>query len=148
MHQSIKSYPRVGVGVVVVQHGKILLGKRKGSHGPGTWCTPGGHLEFGETVEECANRELIEETGLRACSLKLGPWSNNFIEETKHYVNLYVLVSQFEGEPQLLEPDKCEGWQWFDLDYLPAPLFPTVVSVIEIMGLDSLKSFSCQSPNF
>ena len=124
-HQKI---PRVGVGVCVVQEGEVLLGKRKGAHGAGEWSFPGGHLEFGETVEECAARELSEETGLKTLSLKLGPWTSDIIEETKHYITFFVFVTQFEGELQLLEPHKCEGWQWFEWDHFPAPLFPTIRS--------------------
>ncbi len=41
--------PKVGLGVLIFKDGKVLLGKRKGAHGEGTWCPPGGHLEFGET---------------------------------------------------------------------------------------------------
>ncbi len=125
--------PKVGVGVAVIKEGKMLLGKRKGAHGEGSWSTAGGHLEYGETPEQCAVRELQEETGLKALSLKIGPWTNNIFEEGKHYLTIFVLVDEFEGEPQLLEPDKCEGWQWFDWNALPAPLFPSVRSFVEKM---------------
>jgi len=125
--------PKVGVGVAVVKEGKLLLGKRKGAHGEGSWAPAGGHLEYGETPEDCAARELKEETGLKALSLKVGPWTNNVFEEGKHYFTIFVLVDQFEGEPQLLEPDKCEGWEWFDWAALPSPLFPSVQSFIEKM---------------
>ena len=62
--------PKVGVGVIIVKEGKILLGKRKNAHGEGTWCPPGGHLELGESYEECAKRETFEETGLQIKNLQ------------------------------------------------------------------------------
>lgn len=56
--------PKVGIGVIVRKEGKVLLGKRKNSHGAGSWAFPGGHLEYGESWEECARREVKEETGI------------------------------------------------------------------------------------
>ena len=56
---------RVGVGLYLFndKH-QLLLGLRKSSHGCGTWCPPGGHMEFGESNEQAAIREAREETGL------------------------------------------------------------------------------------
>ena len=62
--------PKVGVGVIIVKEGKILLGERKNAHGEGTWCPPSGHLELGESYEECAKRETFEETGLQIKNLQ------------------------------------------------------------------------------
>ena len=127
--------PRVGVGVLVEREGKILLGLRKGSHGALTWAPPGGHLEFAENVEECAKRELLEETGLRAVSCTLGSWVENVMENgKKHYITLFVIVNQFEGEIQLLEPDKCEGWHWFSWNELPQPLFSSFASFVDLQS--------------
>ena len=130
--------PLVGVGVAVLRDGKILLGKRKGSHGAGDWSFPGGHLEFGESVEQCAIRELAEETGLRVRSMRLGPWTNDLFDENKHYITIFVFADQVEGEPQLLEPHKCDGWHWFDCNELPKPLFRTIESLLKKVGPEGL----------
>jgi 8-oxo-dGTP diphosphatase len=138
-----KPRPRIGVGVYVMKEGKVLLGKRKNTHGAGFWQCPGGHLEFGETVEECAIRELKEETGLKALSLNFGPWVEDIMEENKHYITLPVFIDQFEGEVLLLEPDKCEGWQWFEWHSLPLPLFLPIHSLIKKLSIKKLSSMFC-----
>ncbi|KAJ1018978.1 hypothetical protein NDA16_004781 [Ustilago loliicola] len=57
--------PRVGVAVFVInEKGHVLVGKRTGSHGAGTLALPGGHLELHESFQDCAAREIYEETGL------------------------------------------------------------------------------------
>ncbi len=58
--------PRVGVGAIVISEGKVLLVKRGVSPGKGLWAIPGGTLQLGETLRECAARELLEETGVKA----------------------------------------------------------------------------------
>jgi 8-oxo-dGTP diphosphatase len=118
------SLPRLGVGVIIVRERLVLLGRRKGSHGAGTWALPGGHLEFGESVEDCARRETAEETGLRLKMIRLGPYTNDLMpSEGKHYVTVFVQASVEPGEPQVLEPEKCEGWSWFRWSELPENLF-------------------------
>jgi 8-oxo-dGTP diphosphatase len=125
--------PNVGVAVIVLKEEKVLLGKRKAGHGAGGWQFPGGHLEFNETIETCARREVWEETGLRLGDLRPGPYTNDiFIEAGKHYVTLFVLATYVGGEAEVREPDKCERWDWFDWNNLPQPLFLPIENLLKL----------------
>ncbi|MBJ3816541.1 NUDIX domain-containing protein [Shimwellia pseudoproteus] len=127
--------PRFGVGILIVRQGKILLGQRLGSHGEGCWSAPGGHLEPGESVEQCARRETLEETGLQLGSIMRGPWSEDYFpRQQKHYLTMMVVARPLPGEPHRLEPDKCAGWQWFSPDTLPAPLFAPLEGLARDQG--------------
>ena len=114
---------RVGVAVLVYTISGLLLGLRKGSHGANKWAPPGGHVDFGEKPIDTAKRELLEETGLVATEIIPGSWTNDYFEEEgKHYITLYF-YAKAKGEPQLLEPDKCQVWQFFPWEKLPDNLF-------------------------
>jgi len=105
--------PLIGVAVIVIKDDRVLLGKRKNSHGADTWAFPGGHLEFSESIEDCAAREVFEETGIRIKNLRFGPYSNDiFTAEKKHYVTLFVIADHDSGMPEVKEPHKCEKWKW------------------------------------
>jgi 8-oxo-dGTP diphosphatase len=119
--------PHVGVNVFILRDGKVLFGKRKGSHGEGSWAPPGGKLDFGEDLFECARREVKEETGMEIEDLKLGPYTNDYFEKDKlHYITVYISAMKSHGEPKVLEPHKCTEWKWFEWDKLPNELFLTI----------------------
>ena len=123
--------PKVGVGVIVMRDGLVLLGQRQGSHGAGTWALPGGHLEFGETVAQCAIREVREETGLDIHLLSPAPYTNDVLaEEGLHYVTLFVVGISAQGEPKLMEPSKCLAWRWFRWSEMPNPLFQPLQTLL------------------
>jgi 8-oxo-dGTP diphosphatase len=117
--------PRVGVAVIIAQDDRVLLGlRRSATHGDGVWQFPGGHLEFGETVEACAIREALEETGLAVRIQSRGPWTNDvFVTEGRHYVTVFMLAAVVGGELTVREPEKCSEWRWCPWDQLPEPLF-------------------------
>ncbi len=116
--------PKVGVGAWIVKDGKVLLGKRINAHGAGSWSAPGGHLEWFETAEDCARRETAEEAGIEITNLKSVTFTNDISEsEQTHYITLAVTADWVSGTPQVLEPDRCERWDWFSWDELPEPLF-------------------------
>lgn len=124
--------PKIGVGVIILKGSKVLLGRRKNAHGEGQWQFPGGHLEFNETPEQTAIRETTEEAGVKVNILRRGPYTNDFFEkEGKHYVTLYMITELAEGEPKAMEPNKCEGWQWFSWNELPRPLFTPIENLLD-----------------
>ena len=120
----MEKIPRVGVGVIIRRDNKVLLGQRKNAHGVGTWCPPGGHLEFMETIEDCVLRETAEEAGVKIKNLQKPVFAEEIhLKENKHYINLLVTADWDSLEPELNEPDKFELWDWFGWDNLPSPLF-------------------------
>lgn len=119
-------YPRVGLGAIILNsEGKILIGKRQGSHAP-YYSIPGGSLKLGETFETGIIREVKEETGLDIYNPEVISVVNNlatYHEEGVHFASTILLVKNFSGEPKIIEPEKCEGWLWVDPHDLPLPHF-------------------------
>ncbi|KFA69730.1 hypothetical protein S40285_08116 [Stachybotrys chlorohalonatus IBT 40285] len=116
--------PRVGIGAIVSRpDGKVVVGKRLSPPGAGSLQMPGGHLEYGEDILNCAEREVLEETGLRVRGVKIVTVTNSVFEpEHLHYVTVitYCEVLEPDAEPRSLEPDKCESWTWMSWDELRA----------------------------
>jgi 8-oxo-dGTP diphosphatase len=119
---------RVGVGAFVLassqeshDNPRFLVGKRLGAHGAGTYALPGGHLEFGESPEECAARELDEETGLKVKNIRYLTATNDIMKaDNKHYITLFMVCVREDDsqEAEVLEPDKCEEWVWWSWEEL------------------------------
>ncbi len=123
----------IGVPVIVLDKTKkkILLGVRKNCYGAGTYGLPGGRLEFNEPLEKCVKRELLEETGLTAKSLKFIGAVRDF-QKDHNFIHFAFVCKEFDGKVKLMEPEKCEGWEWFDLDNLPKNILPGHEQAIDI----------------
>lgn len=131
--------PKVGVGVIIKKDNKILIGMRKNTHGVDTWSFPGGHLEFNESIEDCARRETLEETGLSVGVFKKVTFTNDIFEkENKHYVSLFMITDWKDGEPEVKEPEKYEEWRWVEWNNLPKPLFLTIENLLK-EGFDPFR---------
>ncbi|MBE9471809.1 MAG: NUDIX domain-containing protein [Chloroflexi bacterium] len=116
--------PSVGVGTIITKGERVLLLRRKYVHGAGSWSTPGGHLEFGESPEECAIREAKEETGVDITDVKFRAITNDVFEENgKHYVTIWMEGRYLSGEPAINAPHEMSEVGWFTWDALPKPLF-------------------------
>lgn len=126
--------PGVGLSVIIIKEDKVLLGKRKGSHGEGTYAFPGGHLENNEGFLDCLSREIKEEVGdvkIQFIDKFPSAVTNDIFNEDKHYVTLFIRAKYISGEPQVLEPEKCEKWEWYSWDNLPSPLFLPIKNLIK-----------------
>ncbi len=129
-----KGEVRVCCEMIVEEDGKILMGKRGDVFGKGSWAFPGGHLEVDEKTKDCAARELKEETGIVPIEMKLLGVINdipNLQSQANHYVRFVYLITKYSGKVTNRESDKCEGWEWFDKDKLPKPIFVGHIKVLE-----------------
>lgn len=128
---------KVGIGVMIKDGNKILLGHRcdnykdtGGIHEPGSWTLPGGKQEYNETVLEGAAREVKEETNLDISELSFFGLSDD-IQPDKHYVTIQVISNNYSGELKNLEPTKHSEWKWFDINDLPENLYSPSKKFIE-----------------
>jgi len=134
---------RVGIGVIVIKDGMFLIQKRKGSHGTGTWSIPGGHLEFGESFAETAEREVLEETGVKIKNIRFGAVTNDvLVSDDKHYVSIWLVSDYDSGEARIMEPDKCDDLKWVTFGSLPEPLAPWWSQLFVSEFYDQLKKLA------
>jgi len=127
--------PVAAVCSIITRGNLVLLGQRKGCVCDGAWAFPGGHLEGGESFEQCAARELAEETGMTARHVEYITTLNivNYVEN-RHFVDIYMAVQPSPGEEPKITEDFCSEWLWCPISNLPSPLMPgTEKALIEYM---------------
>ncbi|NXR12571.1 8ODP triphosphatase, partial [Semnornis frantzii] len=103
--------------VLVVQPPRVLLGMKKRGFGAGLWNGFGGKVQPGESIEEAARRELLEESGLTVDTLqKMGQITFEFVGSSE-LMDVHIFrADDFHGEPT--ESDEMRP-QWFQLDEVP-----------------------------
>lgn len=126
--------PGLAVGILVLRAGHVLLGRRlPPAHGHGTYAAQGGRVRFGESVDAAIRRELREETGLIVRQYDvLG--LTGVRAYGQHWVALQVVVTDAEGDPQLLEPEVVAGWDWYLPSQPPRPLFPACQMALDMLA--------------
>jgi 8-oxo-dGTP diphosphatase len=132
--------PRIGVGVIVQKDGQVLLLRRKQAHGAGTWSTPGGHLEYGESLEQCAIREVREETGVNIVEVEFRAITNDLSAASqKHYITVWMEGRYLSGEPVVHADSEVSAVAWFTWNALPKPLFLSLQNLLAGRGYPPWK---------
>ena len=117
--------PKGAIGIYIVKGDKILLFLRNSSHAGGTWCPPGGHIEYGEDFIDAARREAKEEAGVDIGEIDIMAVTSDVYEsEKRHYITVHTKPRSYKGVPKIMEPEKFDDMKWFPLDKLPENLFP------------------------
>lgn len=127
-----------GVGVILVRNGRILLGKRhpdpkkadSAFKSAGEWSLPGGKIDFGESLEKAAIREVKEETGIKISNPKVIS-VHNFKNKHAHFVTVGLVAKKWKGKAKVTEPNEMTEWAWFSLKKLPKPRYFPSFGVIE-----------------
>lgn len=128
-----------GFGVMILnKEGRILLGRRHEDPNKAdsafkvsnVWTMPGGKLEYGESFEEGAIREVLEETGMKLKNPKV-LCINQDRNEHAHFITIGLFSKEFEGFPRVMEPDEITEWRWFDLNQLPENIYFPSAKVLE-----------------
>ena len=137
------NYEHIGAAVLILnkQNNQVLLGKRKNAYRTGSFGLPGGRTELNESLIDNVKRELMEETGITTNEIKYLGVVKELQEKNYNFIHFGFLVSDFEGEIKNCEPDKCEGWKWFDINNLPETILPGHKAIIDIY-------LNPQTPNF
>jgi 8-oxo-dGTP diphosphatase len=114
--------PRVGCGAAILDdQGRLLLVKRVKNPEADHWGVPGGKLDWGETAQACAEREIHEELGI---AIKAGRVLSvtDMVAPDYHWVAITYSVENWDGEPAIQEAHALHEWGWFALDALPSPM--------------------------
>jgi 8-oxo-dGTP diphosphatase len=142
--------PLVGVGAVVISGNCLALMRRRNVSGNGTWSTPGGYLDYGESPADCASREFHEEVGLKVSGFRFLALTNDvFQEDSKHFITIWMVASVLERQPLTHCSEEVDAAEWFLLMNLPSPLFPPFARLITGDSLPpiGLKGIVAQGTN-
>ncbi len=109
-------------GCIVERDGRVLITKRNTSYMRGKWCVPGGHIDIGESAENCARRETKEETGLDVKDLKFFNYYDEFFPDNKFHAVVLIFSASAVGKEKMNEEVSEMRWisekELNDFDFL------------------------------
>jgi 8-oxo-dGTP diphosphatase len=136
--------PNVGVAAVIFNNkGEILLSQRgpNAKNQAGFWAFPGGAVQFGETLSEALQRELLEELNVDIDILQLvSVFDDILVEEQQHWVSPAYVCCISRGDIRVMEPTKISAVGWFARGELPEDM--TRVARVTVNALDKLFTSS------
>lgn len=119
---------------VVLRDNSVLLVRRSNPPDAGCWGFPGGKIDFGESIEQAAIRELREETGVTSSAGPVFTAIDAFHRDARglheHYLLIAVLCSWTSGEP--IAGDDALDARWFEVNNLAGPELQMSQSVPEV----------------
>jgi len=121
-----------GVYVIPKKNNKVLLLRRLNTgFEDGKYSLIGGHVEQNETFKQAIIKEARQEAGI-----VINPKNLKFVhvicrKMSGERIDIFYVVSKWKGEVKNMEPKKCSGLRWFDIDKLPDNIILWVKQVIE-----------------
>lgn len=130
----MKNSQPIGVCALLLNNkGQVLLGKRKNSYKAGYYGLPGGRIELNEHIIAAIKREVEEETSLQINNFEyLGVVREN--QGDYDFIHFVYVARNVKQQPRLCEPEKCEGWEWFNLDRIDSLVLPGHRAAIKIFN--------------
>jgi 8-oxo-dGTP diphosphatase len=120
----MQKQPQIGIGVLITKDDRVLLMKSGNVHGDRTWSTPGGHLEYEESLEKGALRVSQEGIGVIITDVTFLAITNDMFEaDGQHSLTIWMAGRYVSGSPAMHEGHESSAIDWFSWDALPEPLF-------------------------
>lgn len=133
MSSEEKFRPYAAAYLVLQKDGQVLLLRRANTNYRDGWYSlVAGHLEGGETAEQCIIREALEEAGivLDIEDITVAHVMHRLAPD-REYFDIFLTANQWQGEITNSEPGKCDELKWYPANSLPEDVIPEVKQAIE-----------------
>ena len=147
----MKEMFKSAIHMLIMDNGKVLLQKRKGSKlWPGYYTLPAGHIDEGENQYDALVREAKEELDVEIDPKDIEKsyvvLRRNFFEidgkKLEPYIDYYFEISKYKGTPKIAELNKCEELIWSNIDALPEPF---INYEGEFLADRSITAYDCKT---